>query len=174
MQMIRSLLRSWSAFFRTDALIQRTLRETLNSCTVITVAHRLETVIDFDRIMVSLIIIYILLERVDKIRVFTDWVRPTRHARYLHYMQSPFSFILVDCPDFDWKYSSAFVKHHAIQRSLRAKTIIPASLHTAIKDHLTRSNIALVFWIYFNCLISSSRKYFLSNHLYWIILCKVL
>ncbi len=38
--------------FRTDELIQRAIRYEFKECTVLTVAHRLRTVIDSDRIMV--------------------------------------------------------------------------------------------------------------------------
>lgn len=37
---------------RTDELIQRAIRQKFKECTVLTVAHRLRTVIDSDRIMV--------------------------------------------------------------------------------------------------------------------------
>ena len=36
----------------TDELIQKTIRGQFNNCTIITIAHRLNTVIDYDKIMV--------------------------------------------------------------------------------------------------------------------------
>ncbi len=39
--------------FRTDELIQGAIRDKFKVCTVLTVAHRLRTVIDSDRIMVG-------------------------------------------------------------------------------------------------------------------------
>lgn len=38
--------------FRTDLLIQQTIREKFAECTVLTVAHRLHTIIDSDRVLV--------------------------------------------------------------------------------------------------------------------------
>ncbi len=44
--------KDWRYFFRTDELIQKAIRDQFKECTVLTVAHRLRTVIDSDRIMV--------------------------------------------------------------------------------------------------------------------------
>ena len=37
---------------RTDQLIQQTIRTEFANCTVLTIAHRLNTIIDYDRVMV--------------------------------------------------------------------------------------------------------------------------
>ena len=42
-------------WLRTDEIIQEAIREKFTECTVITIAHRLNTIMDSDRILVSIV-----------------------------------------------------------------------------------------------------------------------
>ena len=45
----------WTPLFdyRTDGIIQEMIRKKFNYCTILTIAHRLETIMDSDRVLVS-------------------------------------------------------------------------------------------------------------------------
>ena len=49
---LKSQLNKW-IIWRTDALVQKAIRECFDTCTVITIAHRLHTIMDTDKIIVS-------------------------------------------------------------------------------------------------------------------------
>ena len=39
--------------YRTDEIIQQAIRESFSECTVVTIAHRLNTIMDSNRVLVS-------------------------------------------------------------------------------------------------------------------------
>ena len=43
----------WLVTYRTDEIIQQAIRENFSECTVVTIAHRLNTIMDSDRILVG-------------------------------------------------------------------------------------------------------------------------
>uniref|UniRef100_A0A3B5M8B2 ABC transporter domain-containing protein n=1 Tax=Xiphophorus couchianus TaxID=32473 RepID=A0A3B5M8B2_9TELE len=55
---------------RTDELIQKTIRDKFRECTVLTIAHRLNTIIDSNRILVRLLIAGVHLGRCNPTVVF--------------------------------------------------------------------------------------------------------
>ena len=41
----------------TDALIQRTIQKEFKDCTILTIAHRLNTIVDYDRLAISFCVV---------------------------------------------------------------------------------------------------------------------
>lgn len=53
MKKVDNIIGIFCAFhFRTDELIQQTIRSKFADCTIFTIAHRLNTIIDYDRVLV--------------------------------------------------------------------------------------------------------------------------
>ena len=46
--------------YETDSLIQTTIRDKFKHCTILTVAHRLHTVLDYDRFVHILLVFYLI------------------------------------------------------------------------------------------------------------------
>lgn len=64
-------------YYRTDSIIQKTIKQKFRSCTILTIAHRLNTIIDSDKILVMhngevVVISIFLLKYLDNINIRHD------------------------------------------------------------------------------------------------------
>ena len=80
---------------QTDGLIQKTIRQKFAECTVLTIAHRLNTVIDSDRILVmdagrcvEFGTPHELLSKINEPRIFYNMLKETGRTNFEHLCQT--------------------------------------------------------------------------------------